>query len=300
MLQQTQVATVIPFWERWMLRFPDVRRLAEASDQDVLSEWQGLGYYRRCRMLLQGARHVVEHGMPATAAGWKEVPGVGPYTAGAIASIAQGDPAAVVDGNVERVYARLTADPSSGAALNRAAWTWATENLRRDRPGDWNQALMELGATICRPIKPDCPRCPLRTVCEAYELGIVDDLPTRETKTATVRLRQTVWIPIFQGQIGLRQIPGGQWWEGMWEFPRADRAPGEENEPLRTLIGPGWVRHVGLVRHSVTHHRIEIDVSLVQCEAASPSLTWFSRAALVSLPLPAPQRKALALASPYL
>src|SRR4051794_18052562 len=115
MAQQTQIATVIPYWERWLARFPTVEALAAADEADVLSMWQGLGYYRRARLFLSGARWVVAHGMPKTAEGWKKVPGVGAYTAGAIASIAFGDPAPLVDGNVERVYARLEDDASEGA-----------------------------------------------------------------------------------------------------------------------------------------------------------------------------------------
>ncbi|AIE86334.1 A/G-specific adenine glycosylase [Fimbriimonas ginsengisoli] len=296
MLQQTQVATVIPYWERWLARFPTIQALAESDEQEALSLWQGLGYYRRCRLLLAGARWVAEHGTPTTATGWLEVPGVGPYTAGAIASIAHGDPAPVVDGNVERVYARLAGDASAGPSLHKAAWTWARRELYRPRPGDWNQALMELGATVCKPVKPDCTVCPFEGRCVARQTWRVDELPTKEAQREAVRLKHAVWVPTFEGELGLRQIPEGLWWQGMWEFPRTDALAEAEIPELRELVGPGWLQHLGQIRHSVTHHRITIEVSLVRCETRSPDLRWFRPDDLASLPMPNPQRRVLKMA----
>ncbi len=295
MLQQTQVATVIPYWHRWLERFPTVEALAAADEQEVLSQWQGLGYYRRARLLMQGARFVADRGMPQTAKEWREVPGVGPYTAGAIASIAQGDPAALVDGNVERVYARVCADEAVGPALTRSAWVWAERNLYAPRPGDWNQALMELGATVCKPLKPDCPRCPLEGRCVARQTWRVDEFPRKEAKRTPVHLRHVVWVPTFEGRLGVRQIAEGLWWAGMWEFPRADALAEREIPELRELVGPGWLEDLGTVRHSVTHHRIVVEVALVRCEAASERLRWCTRGELAELPMPAPQRKILRL-----
>lgn len=292
MAQQTQVGTVIPYWERWLARFPTVEALAAADDADVLSQWQGLGYYRRARLFLAGARWVAEHGMPTTAADWRSVPGVGAYTAGAIASIAFGDPAPLVDGNVERVFARLTDDAGEGSALHRNAWRWAEANLDRSRPGDWNQALMELGATVCTPKNPACERCPLRTSCLAYARGTQAIRPAPAKRKATVELRQAVWVPEFEGMVGMRQIPAGEWWEGMWEFPRA---PLTEEAALEDLVGEGWRQEAGIVRHGVTNHKIELRVSLVRCESRSGALEWFPEEALKALPIPTPQRRALAL-----
>jgi A/G-specific adenine glycosylase len=289
MLQQTPVVTVIPYWNRWMNRFPTTAALASADEQEVLSMWQGLGYYRRCRMLLQGARWVEAHGMPTTAAGWLKVPGIGPYTAGAIASIAFDEPAPLVDGNVERVYARLTGDDSRGKDLHNAAWRWANQNVFAERPGDWNQALMELGATVCKPFAPDCQACPLSQKCVAFLSRRVEDLPTKSPKVQAVKLFQVVWVPIHENRFGVRQIPAGQWWEGMWEFPRADVGSDE----LMAIVGEGWLESIGIVRHSVTHHRITIDVNLVRCESPSEQLIWLSIDKLADLPMPAPQRKIL-------
>ena len=305
MLQQTQVATVLPYWTRWMERFPTVEALALADEQELLGLWQGRGYYRRCRLLHEGARFVAEHGMPKTAAHWLKVPGVGAYTAGAIASIAFGEAAALVDGNVERLYARLTADERSGSELHRAAWAWAREHVDLDRPGSWNQALMELGATICTPTKPLCSSCPVSGSCRAFALGSVDRIPARTVAPKPVDLCHVVWIPSFEGEFGVRQIPEGAWWAGMWEFPRVEISVSVdgglfEDEPpeiavLREVVGPGPAGFLGTVKHTVTNHRITLRVYSVICASRSPALTWVSKADLAALPMPSPQRKALKL-----
>lgn len=294
MLQQTQVATVIPYWLRWMQRFPTVQTLALANEQEVLSLWQGLGYYRRCRMLLAGAQWVAQHGLPIRAEEWQRVPGVGKYTAGAITSIAQGTLASLVDGNVERVYARLTADASTEPKLNKRAWEWADHVLHPQRPGDWNQALMELGATVCTPSQPNCPDCPVQHACAAFATGAVEQLPTRTPKAPPIQMKQQVWVPLFEGKLGVRQIPDGEWWHGMWEFPR-----GENIAELEEWVGEGWVEALGSHRHSVTNHRILLLVSLVRCEAPNPKLEWKDREELEDLPMPAPQRKVLSLFDRY-
>ena len=292
MLQQTQVATVEPYWRRWMERFPTVQSLAETDEHDLLSVWQGLGYYRRARLLQAGACYVLETGLPHTEAEWRKVPGVGPYTASAIASIAQGVPAPLVDGNVERVYSRVAADGASGPALTKNAWQWASENLVREHPGDWNQALMELGATVCTPLLPSCSSCPLRRDCTALATETVHLFPARAPKPAVIQLAHVAWAPYYQGQFGLEKIPEGEWWHGMWQFPRAVCA---EESRLRHLVGPAELEKVGSLRHTVTNHRIELTVVLARCESRSSSLSWYEHEQLASLPLPSPQRKALKL-----
>ncbi|MEA2553991.1 MAG: A/G-specific adenine glycosylase [Fimbriimonadaceae bacterium] len=285
MLQQTQVATVLPYYARWMERFPTAESLSQADDQDTLSYWQGLGYYRRCRLLLAGVRHVRKHGMPSTEADWRKVPGVGRYTAGALASIANGQPAPVVDGNVERVFARYTGSELSDKELTSACWKWAADVLHQDRPGDWNQALMELGATICKPAKPDCEKCPLRDACIAKRDGLQASLPKPKQRPIVVRLEESVWIPYHQGRFGLRQIPEGRWWHGMWEFPK----------DLEGLAG-GETQHAGLVKYQVTNHRIHMNAYLHRSAVPTSSLKWADEKELAKLPIPAPQRRALALA----
>jgi A/G-specific adenine glycosylase len=243
MLQQTQVATVIPYFERWMSRFPIVESLAEADEQDVLSLWQGLGYYRRAKLLRKGACWIVANGWPSDVAAWREVPGVGEYTAAAIGSIAQNLPAAVVDGNVERVFARFTASDLVGTGLLRAARVWAADVLVLEHHGDWNQALMELGATVCTPRDPKCSQCPIEERCVARQTWTVDRFPVAEAKPAIVCETHTVWVPLFEGRFGVRQIPEGQWWAGMWEFPRSVKPNGEE--ALGSRVGEGWPENLG-------------------------------------------------------
>lgn len=279
MLQQTQVATVIPYFERWMARFPTVQDLAKAEEQEVLSLWQGLGYYRRCRLLLAGARWVAEHGLPQTADEWLAVPGVGRYTAGAIASIALGEPAALVDGNVERVFARFEGSDLSGPSLSRHAWMWAESVVPSDRSGDWNQALMELGATVCRPRSTSCDQCPLQTECIAFATRRQLELPVPAKREATVPLIHSALAQTCRGRFGLEQIPSGLWWEGMWRFP--------------ALEGTG--DPVGIVRHAVTKHRITLQVWHAEVSDELPALSWFTLAELKHLPMPSPQRKALKL-----
>ncbi|HLK15392.1 MAG TPA: NUDIX domain-containing protein [Fimbriimonadaceae bacterium] len=280
MLQQTGVSTVIPYFERWIARFPDVHALAVADEQEALSIWQGLGYYRRCRNLLAGARVIAADAWPGDAKAWQRIPGVGRYTAAAIASIALGEPVPVVDGNVERVYARLTGDPSSAAELTRRAWDWAGRELRQENPGDWNQALMELGATVCTPTSPKCAACPLASNCMARKQGCVDRLPTPSPKPETIYLEFDVAIVTNRGRFGLRQIPAGEWWEGMWEFPRF---------PKGSLCG----RQLAVHKHTVTNHRITLHPVMASLRDVDVEFRWFSAEEIEEAPLPAPQRAIL-------
>ena len=281
MLQQTQVGTVIPYWERWMKRFPTVDSLADAGEDEIMALWQGLGYYRRARHLLSGARFVSSHGLPSSASGWRQVPGVGRYTAGAIASIASNQIEPLVDGNVERVYARLTADQAVGPVLNRRAWSWAAAVIHKDRPGDWNQALMELGATLCKPKDPECQRCPVAGSCEAHRLGKAGEFPRRDLKTATIELPMRIIVPVANGLIGVRRVPEGEWWHGTWDFPRGDHddVAGEAST------------EIGKIRHQVTHHRISAYVVVIQ--GTRCGVEWKRRSELEAIAMSSLARKVL-------
>ncbi len=284
MLQQTQVSVVIPYFERWMARFPSVGSLATATEEDVLQLWQGLGYYRRAKSLLAGAKVVVEQGFPTEVGGWRKVPGVGDYTAGAICSIAYDLPVPLVDGNVERVYARLNGDRSSGSDLSKAAWNWAEQNVSESAAGDWNQALMELGATVCTPREPSCSACPIRLDCRAFLRGLTNELPTASAKPEIKRLTQTMWVLVSEGQIHLTQSAAGEWWSGMYLLPTVDEPPAE-----------GWVEDLGRLTYTVTNHRISADVKLIRLESALAGYLLLPLASIQSLPIPAPHRKALGL-----
>jgi len=295
MLQQTQVATVIPYFLRWMEEFPTVETLARADLQRVLSLWEGLGYYRRARYLHEGAKWILIHGMPQNLEGWRQVPGVGPYTAAAVASIALGIPAELVDGNVERVYARLEGDDASRPELTRNAWSWAKAALVTDSPGDWNQALMELGATICKPKLPACGACPVSHSCFAFRNDRQASLPTPKAKLETVRLTQYCRVLCHGTRVAIRQIPEGEWWHGMWEFPRST-----SKEWLIETYGDLEAAELGCVRHSVTSHRIELHAEIAFPASCYADLRWVTLTELAELPMPAPQRRVAKLAARHL
>lgn len=276
MLQQTQVATVIPYFERWLHRFPTVAALASAEEAEVLALWSGLGYYRRARMLHAGAKWVSQNGFPASAGVWRQVPGVGRYTAGAIASIALGERAALVDGNVERVFSRFTNCHDSGAELTRAAWRWSESILPERDCGEWNQALMELGATVCQPAVARCTECPLRDGCEA---DVPLALPVRPPKREVVHLERRQYVPRCGDALGFVQIPPGKWWAGMYEFP--------EKMPIQGTLG----ETLPPVRHAVTHHRIKIHAQMVLVPKRCADFAWVTITELASLALPSAQRK---------
>lgn len=276
MLQQTQVATVISYFERWMEAFPQVEDLAAADEQAVLAHWAGLGYYRRARMLHAGAMEIVRNGWPQTESEWLRVPGVGRYTAGAIASIALGQPAALVDGNVERVFSRLNDVSESGPKLHKLAWDWAKTNLVADRPGDWNQALMELGATVCTPRQPSCLLCPLNGSCRALAAGTVDQRPVASPKPTKKHMAFLVLARANRNGAALQQIPKGAWWEGMWEFER--QALGTDPPPPHDFV----------VKHVVTNHQITLYVRFENLAEDANLMDW---KAIERLPIPAPQMK---------
>jgi A/G-specific adenine glycosylase len=223
MLQQTRVEAVIPYYRRWLERFPDITALAGAPEEEVLGAWAGLGYYSRARNLHRAAQVVRErHGgeVPRDPDALRALPGVGEYTVGAVASIAFGIPLPAVDGNVRRVMARLTDTPDpSPAELRR----WAGDLVDRKRPGDFNQALMELGATTCAPRNPECGVCPVAGFCAAARAGTQADRPSRRRKA---RVRDVAWgvaVLLAEGPGGPRVLarrrPSEGLLGGMWEFP---------------------------------------------------------------------------------
>lgn len=243
MLQQTQVATVIPYYNRFLSRFPTVQSLAAADLDDVLRLWAGLGYYARARNLHRAARMIVsEFGgrFPGSIEELRRLPGVGAYTAAALASIAFGVHAATVDGNVSRVIARLLAfrrevRTARGVAVVRAA---AARLLPRLRCGDFNQAMMELGATVCLPGEAArCPKCPLRSECRAFEAGTVARLPLKARKTAIRAATHFVAAVGHRGRWLARRRPPGGLWGGLWELPTLE--PGQVGSSPGIKDGPG-------------------------------------------------------------
>lgn len=240
MAQQTQIKTMLPYFDRWMQRFPDLESLAKAPADDVLKHWEGLGYYSRARNLHKLAKeYVALEEKPKTAKDWQALPGIGPYTSAAISSIALNYPAAVVDGNVVRILARLTNDErnfkNNGEAV-KAFTPLADELLNRDNPGDHNQAMMELGATLCQKANPLCTICPVVEFCAGAAAGTPAELPKIErVKTKQVAIDR-LWI-IDNGRLLLHRIPDdAKQLAGQYELPSTDQLATQkpEIEPLLT------------------------------------------------------------------
>jgi A/G-specific adenine glycosylase len=275
MLQQTRVDTVVPYYERFMARYPSVHALAEAPLDDVLSAWSGLGYYRRARMLHAAARRVageLDGAFPRTARELAGIEGIGRYTAGAVASIAFGEAAPLVDGNVARVLARLFAvedDVASGAGLARV-WRLAGDLVAREDPGAWNQALMELGATVCVPRTPRCDACPLREACEAHVRGLAGELPRLAAKARPVPELRVAVVAAHRRRVLLGRRRDELRLGGTWEPPTSPR--GAKEVPLdvaRRIVAAGSARveHRGTVVHVLSHRRLEVDVFAVELAA---------------------------------
>jgi A/G-specific adenine glycosylase len=281
MLQQTQIATVIPFYERWMSRFPNLESVVTADVEEILSYWQGLGYYRRCRNLVDGLKQVHEHGIPHTVEEWLSIKGIGRYTAGAISSIAQNIPAPIVDGNVIRVYARLTNDDSEYPQLEKNAWKWAEALVPQDSPGNWNQALMELGQLVCLPKSPICHACPIKDHCHSFAQGVQHLRPSTKPRKEKKRLDWTILIHRKSDRIGMRKARSDEWWSDLFVLPYQP----SDNSEFRMITPDLKIRFV------VTHH--EICGSVFEDPTQPSELTYFTKEELKSIPIPAPFRKIL-------
>jgi A/G-specific adenine glycosylase len=308
MLQQTQVATVIPYYERFMTRFPDVATLADAELDDVLHHWTGLGYYARARNLHRTARIVVEaHGgrFPADPAAIAALPGIGRSTAGAIAAIAFHIRAPILDGNVKRVLARFHAVEGHPGETRVAAtlWAHAEAHTPERRVADYTQAIMDLGATLCTRARPHCSRCPMIERCAAHDAGAVSRYPApRPRRTQPVRAVRMYLLVDGAGRCLLEQRPAEGIWGGLWTPP--ERAPTSTHHEVCREFGldPDTVeavRHDAPFRHTFTHFHLDIEpvhvrLGGVQAEAAErPGLCWYALEAPRAIGLSAPAAKLL-------
>jgi A/G-specific adenine glycosylase len=353
MLQQTQIATVIPYYERFLARFPTVEALAKASDQAVLKVWQGLGYYRRAMNLHAAARVVVrDHGgrVPDDPEAFTALPGVGRYTAGAVLSIAFGRRMPCVDGNAVRVFARwfAIAEPATQPKVARRLWVVAealvpegdgarrasspakcvegksifgrpacgpiafTFGTGKNAPGDWNQAIMELGARVCTPRAPRCPDCPVRRECLARRRGLQDRLPIRRKRKAVPHIEVGAGIIWRRGRVLLCKRRADAMLGGLWEFPGGKLKPGEsiqecirrelrEECDLPVTVG----EHLIDVTHAYSHLRVALHlfhcragpgrVKLLGCDAAR----WVQPDEITDYPLPAADVKILEALARY-
>ena len=300
MLQQTRVETVIPYFERWMERFPTIAALAAASQQEVLAAWEGLGYYSRARSLQRAAQIVVleyDGQLPGDVHNLRKLPGVGRYTAGAIASMAFGLDQPALDGNIRRVLARLfnvTEDARSSTG-ERRLWELAAQHLPPGRAGDYNQALMDLGATQCTPRAPDCPHCPLADSCQARALGVQEQRPVTKPRPAIPHYTVTAAVIQKDGLFLIAQRPEQGLLGGLWEFPGGKVEAGEDLptclcreicEELGAEINVGEL--LGVYRHAFTHFRITL-------HAFHCTLRTSTKGGLtVRTPLPPPEDQPLA------
>ena len=292
MLQQTQVERVRDFYTRFIDRLPTVAALAAARETEVLRLWEGLGYYRRARQLHAAAKAVIaDHGgeFPRSVDGLRSLPGIGRYTAGAIASIAFDHPAPIVEANSRRVLARVAGhDQPVGGAGDEPIWEIASAVVPKRGAGVFNQALMDLGAMVCTPTRPLCERCPLKGDCAAVEQGRVAEIPMMAAPRATKEIRETAVVTRCGDRVLVIRRGPGEWWEGLWDFPR---------EP-RGATG----RRIGRVAYGVTHHRI--DCTVVERRAPSAGAPpaggrWVRVSALAGLAMTSPGRRIAAIVADH-
>ncbi|MFH0910522.1 MAG: A/G-specific adenine glycosylase [Planctomycetota bacterium] len=312
LLQQTRMESGVRYYNRFLKALPNVRALAGAGEARVLKLWEGLGYYHRARNLHQAAKRIVSEYdgvFPRTAKAWARLPGVGPYTAGAVSSIVFGEPVPALDGNGKRVLARLfcVRQPIDKASTNHALWALAGWLVPGEYPGDFNQSLMELGAQVCVPLHPRCEQCPLKRQCEARLHGEERAIPQR-TRKKSVPHRTVAAAAILQKDrylMGRRR--GGGMLPGLWEFPGGTVKPGESRSQalerimrhttgLRIHVG----RKIASIQHAYSHFRITL--CLYECSSRGGSahsghydkLAWIGRSAFGRYALPASDRKLLA------
>lgn len=296
MLQQTRVETVIPYFEKWMQLFPTVQSLAKASEHDVLNAWEGLGYYSRARNLHKAAKIVVkEHGgkLPDKLSELIKLPGIGRYSAGAIASIAFGKNEPALDGNLKRVYARLSdlKKPIDSPKGEKYLWRIARENLPKGKAGDFNQALMDLGAMICIPKTPRCSICPLMNVCKAHANGTQELRPVKKPKKVIPHYVHAAGVIIKRGKVLLAQRPATGLLGGMWEFPngRVNGDPAKElGKTLRTGFGLKVQKKEALVlvQHTYSHFKVTVHAFLCELSASeNQHLKWIPVHDLVKYPM---------------
>ena len=311
MLQQTQVKTVLPYYERFTAAFPDVSRLAEADPQKVLKLWEGLGYYRRAHHLMAAARIIDrKHGgrLPDRRDAFRALPGVGDYIANAVMSIAFRQAYAVVDGNVKRVLARLwrLETPVNRPSSHNRFQTLADALLDTRNPARHNQAVMELGALVCKPRRPSCESCPVAAHCRARRHGAIDRYPLRDPRARIPEHALVAGMVYKRGKLLIVRRPDRGFLGGLWEFPGGRRLPGEKAEAAcrrsiheQTGLSVAVDEPVTRVKHAYTHFRIQLAVWACRWQSGRVRLKgpaafrWVRRRELAAFPLPGAVKKAL-------
>jgi A/G-specific adenine glycosylase len=289
MLQQTRVTAVIPYYERFLKRFPDLRALAESPESDLLASWSGLGYYYRARNLQKAAQAMCEAGgFPATYEAIRALPGIGEYTAAAVASISFDLPHAAVDGNVLRVLSRLDNDATDiGSSAGRKKFTvLANSLLDPEHPGEYNQGLMELGATVCLPRNPRCLVCPVSEFCGALAHGTQNKLPVKRKAGRNAEEQRTLfWIESDASVLAWKRPSTATLMPGFWELPEAEHLPGANT-----------VERLGAFRHSITVHNYRFTVYRAEAHGDFGPCGWLELSALKTLPVSSVFRKAARVA----
>ncbi len=284
MLQQTRVEAVLPYFARWMRQFPNLQSLAQATEPELLKAWEGLGYYSRVRNLALAAKGLVAAGtgIPPTAEELRRLPGIGPYTAAAIASIAFLQPVPLLDGNVKRVFARLLdwAEAVEAKSSETRFLELGASLLAGQSPRVINQGLMELGALVCNPKNPQCPVCPLAEGCLSLAQGTQAQRPVKKAKPEVIKHHLDYGILLHQGRVFLQQQPLGQLWAGMWLFPLT-----------QALALPWPTAPLAQFRYHVTRYQVTAQAFLLSCPQPPPGLPpgqWFDPNELHQLALPRP------------
>jgi A/G-specific adenine glycosylase len=282
MLQQTRVEAVIPYFERWMRLFPSIQALAQAGEQEVLAAWEGLGYYSRARNLHRAARLMVEQHagqLPRDPEALRQLPGIGRYTLGAIASIAFGLDLPALDGNLKRVFARVfdVEQPVDSPAGEKRLWELVAENLPAGRAGDYHQGLMDIGAGICLPRRPRCLLCPLLDMCRARQIGVEEARPVKKPRRETPHYTVTAAVIRRGPKVLLARRPAKGLLGGLWEYPGGKVEAGEElaqalQREIGEELGSGLVvgDPFGVYRHAYTHFRITLHAFLCKLTGAPP------------------------------
>lgn len=308
MLQQTQVKTMLPYYKRWMRRFPDVLSIARAPEDEVLRFWEGLGYYARAGNIHKAARVIAseyEGQIPPAFNLIRKLPGVGPYTAGAIMSIAFNADYPAADANVSRILARVFAlsDPVGSAQFNEAVLRLASDALPSGRAREFNQALMDFGAMVCVPGVPSCTDCPVTGVCAGFAGGSAGRLPVRGPKKTAVPLVRSAGVLCSEGKVLVRRRPGSGLMPNLWEFPGGEAREDETPEvALRRIwleefgIDLSPVRHLVTVKHSHTSFRVTLHAYMCEVDGSSfvaegESNRWVSPHELENLAFPSAHRK---------
>ena len=306
MLQQTQVATVIDYYLRFMKRFPNVKKLAAADQSDVLKMWEGLGYYRRARQLHKAAQEIVSNHNGKFPTEFDDVlalPGIGRYTAGAILSISKDQQLPIVEGNTIRLYARLLqmeSDPKTSAA-QKQLWRFAEAIVPPKRSGDFNQALMELGNRICKPKSPLCESCPVSSLCPTFVRGLQAEIPAPSKKMKYEDITEAIVLVRRNGKFLVRQCGEGERWTGLWDFPRYE----VNGKNARQILEQQLQQSTGItaeisplnktIRHAVTRYRITLKCFSAENVTGRVSrdsqAKWLSPKKLAQLPMSVTGRK---------